>query len=146
MALVALSACGVVFSRSTAYAILCVVFSLAALSMLLVNLAFDFEPSARAHAACAARLWLIRERYRSLLSDLADGAIDLEGARRSRDALMNELHTVYEHAPPADRLAYQAATRQAVAIDETTLTDEEIDQFLPKSMQLGQAGQVRQPG
>ena len=35
-----------------------------ALIVLLVNLTFDFDASARAHAACGAHLWGLRERYR----------------------------------------------------------------------------------
>lgn len=133
--LVVFSACGVAFTKGAAYAVLCVVFALVAIAALLIDLVFNLESSARAHAACAAQLWLIRERYRSLLSDLADGATDLEGARHRRDALMSELHAVYENAPAADRPAYQAAARSASVVDEPALSDEEIDLFLPKSLQ-----------
>ena len=48
-----------------------------ALIVLLVDLTFDFDSSARAHATCSAHLWGLRERYRALLSDLHDGALDL---------------------------------------------------------------------
>ncbi len=47
---------------------------------------------------------------------------------------MNELHGIYEHAPPADGPAYQAAGRPAAIASEGALTDEEIDMFLPKSL------------
>ena len=42
---------------------------------------------------------------------------------------------VYEQAPPSERQAYQTAGQALRTSDERTLTDEEIDQFLPKSMQ-----------
>ena len=76
----------------------------------------------------------MRERYRASLSDLADGAIDADTARARRDLLMNELHGIYEHAPPADGPAYQAAGRAAAIASEGALTDEEIDMFPPKSL------------
>jgi SMODS and SLOG-associating 2TM effector domain family 4 len=108
--------------------------SLAA-AILLIDLAFDFGRSALAHGSCATRLWQIREQYRALLSDLSDGVLDLEAARRRRDALMAELHGIYENAPPTDPQAYQAAARAIGAAEEAVLADEEIDLFLPKSLQ-----------
>src|SRR5262249_18721682 len=104
-----------------------------ALVALLLDLSLDLDASARAHAFCAARLWLIRERYRALLSDFADDAIDAESARRVRDALMAELHAIYQDVPPADQAVYQAAGRTAG--DEAALSDDEIDLFLPRSLQ-----------
>ena len=67
-----------------------------ALVVLLVNLTFDFDASARAHAACGAHLWGLRERYRSLLSDLHDGALSVADARLRRDRLIDELRSIYE--------------------------------------------------
>ena len=56
-----------------------------------------------------------------------------------RDALMNELNAIYEHAPTLDyqsyQIAKQAATADEATLTEATLTDEEIDLFLPKSLQ-----------
>jgi SMODS and SLOG-associating 2TM effector domain family 4 len=106
-----------------------------AVTILLIDLAFDLGRSALAHGSCATRLWQIREQYRALLSDLTDGALDLEAARRRRDALMAELHGIYENAPPTDPQAYQTAARAIGAAEEAVLTDEEIDLFLPKSLQ-----------
>jgi SMODS and SLOG-associating 2TM effector domain family 4 len=105
-----------------------------ALVVLLLHLTLDLDASAVVHGACAARLWPMRERYRSLLSDLVDGAIDPDVARERRDLLLNELHGIYEQAPPADQPAYQAAGRAAALASEGALTDEEINVFLPKSL------------
>jgi hypothetical protein len=67
-----------------------------ALVILLVELSFDFDASARAHAACSAQLWGLRERYRSLLTDLHDGALNLADARQRRDRMTDELRAIYE--------------------------------------------------
>ena len=53
---------------------------------------------------------------------------------------MNRLHHIYENAPPAEYPVYQAAARATVTAGDTTLgdtalPDEEIDRFLPKSLQ-----------
>jgi len=116
------------------YVIASAVFAGLALVPLLVHLTFDLDASARAHALCATALWQMRERYRALLSDLRDGAIDLDTARARRDRLIAELHALYENAPLADTHAYQKASETIAVAIEPALSDEEIDQFLPKSL------------
>ena len=64
----------------------------------------NFEPRIHAHRWSAAHLWLYGERYRALLSDLHDAAIGPDAARGRRDALMEDVQRVYEHAPPIGRL------------------------------------------
>jgi hypothetical protein len=103
--------------------------------VLILRLAFDFERTAASHRACSSRLWLIREQYRALLADLKDGAITIEAARSRRDALMDSLQRIYEHAPPIDRELYQSARQSLKSVDEATLTEEEIDRFLPSTLQ-----------
>ena len=132
MAAVAFTAVAAAFGKGKWFTIAAAVLAGAALVTLLVHLALDLDTSARTHAACAARLWHVRERYRALLSDLSDGAIDADAARRTRDALAQELHTIYQDAPPADHGAFEAAGQAAA--DEATLSDEAIDLFLPRSL------------
>jgi hypothetical protein len=71
-----------------------------------------------------------------LLSDLHDGALGVDALRRRRDELIAELRQVYEDAPPLERKAYQTAGQSLrTGDDEKALSDEEIDKFLPKSLQ-----------
>ena len=128
-------ALGAAFTRGYAYEIGSAILAVLALATLLVHLTFDLDRSAQAHAWCATRLWQIREQYRALLSDLTDGAIEIDTGRRRRDLLMSELHGIYENAPPADHLAYQTAAQAVLTTGEGSLPDEEIDRFLPKSLQ-----------
>jgi hypothetical protein len=132
---VAVVALGAAFGRGDAYAIGSAVLAIFALATLLVHLTFDLDRSAQAHAWCATRLWHLREQYRALLSDLSDGAVDIDTVRRRRDELMAELRGVYENAPPGDHHAYQTAAQAILTADERALTDEEIDLYLPKSLQ-----------
>jgi hypothetical protein len=121
-------------------AVVAAAFAILALAALILHLTFDLERSAQAHASCAARLWQIREQYRALLSDLADGAIDIETTRRRRDELIGELQAVYQTAPfeRADRLA----SRAVESVEDAALTDREIDRFLPASLQKGETPQA----
>jgi hypothetical protein len=132
---VAFSAGAAAVGQGPVYAAVSAILAVCAIVTLLFSLTIDFGGAAQTHSVCAGRLWLIRERYRALLTDLADGALDLDGARRGRDALMNELHTIYERAALVDQEAYQSAARAVTASDDVSLSDEEIDVFLPKSLQ-----------
>jgi hypothetical protein len=130
---------GTSVGKGQGYAIATFLMAGLSLAVLLVHLMFDLDRTARAHASCATQLWQILERYRAMLSDLTDGAIDVDAARIRRDALMNELNGIYAQAPPLDHQAYQTAKQAAMGdeatLTEATLTDEEIDLFLPKSLQ-----------
>ena|SRR5437867_463510 len=117
------------------FEIISVVLAGLAVAALLVHLIFDLDGTAKVHAACASRLWQLREQYRALLSDLSDGAINLEAARRGRDALMEKLRAVYDEAPPEDYKAYQAAAQALLTASEGEFREEEIDAFLAKSLQ-----------
>jgi conflict system pore-forming effector with SLATT domain len=132
---VAFSAGAAAVTNVHAYAVLSAVLAGLAVLMLLASLMMDLDVSAQTHMVCAGRLWLIRERYRALMTDLVDGAIDLEGARRGRDLLMNDLHTIYERASVVDQQAYESASKAVAGFDDVSLSDEEIDHFLPKSLQ-----------
>ncbi len=93
---VAMAATGAAFGHGQALAIVAASLGCIALVILIVDLTFDFDASARAHAVCSAHLWGLRERYRSLLSDLHEGALSLADARLNRDKLMDELRAIYE--------------------------------------------------
>lgn len=93
---IGMSATGAAFGRGQVLAIVAASMACVALVILLVDLTFDFDASARAHAACSAHLWGLRERYRSLLSDLQDGAVNVGDARLHRDKLIDELRAIYE--------------------------------------------------
>ena len=93
-----LAAAGAAFGHGQVLAIVAAAMAAVALIVLLVNLTFDFDASARAHAASGAHLWGLRERYRALLSDLHDGALSVAEARLRRDRLIDELKIVYDTA------------------------------------------------
>jgi hypothetical protein len=124
------------YGRGYWYSIAAAVLSALAIVVVLCHLTFDLDSSAQAHAACATRMWHMRERYRALLSDLHDGAVGVDAVRRRRDELIAELREVYEEAPPLERKAYQTAGQSLrTEDDEKALSDEEIDRLLPKSLQ-----------
>jgi len=50
-------------------------------------LALDFDPRVYAHRSCAARFWLLCEKYRALLTEIHDGVLQTEEVKDRRDAL-----------------------------------------------------------
>jgi hypothetical protein len=124
------------YGRGYWYSIAAAILSALTIVVVLCHLTLDLDSSAQAHAACATRMWHMRERYRALLSDLHDGALGVDAVRRRRDELIAELRQVYEEAPPLERKAYQTAGQSLrTGDDEKALSDEEIDRLLPKSLQ-----------
>jgi hypothetical protein len=99
-----------------------------------IYFALDLERRVYAHRSCSARLWLLVEKYRALLSDIHDGLLDTSTLSQRRDALMSEVHAVYEHAPPADRQAYQIARKAFFSSEAASFSDEELDRFLPEPL------------
>jgi hypothetical protein len=109
-----------------------------AFTLYAIYVALDLEPRAHGHRAWASRLWIVCERYRALLAEIRDGLVENDGIMRRRDALAEQVQAIYEHAPPADREAYAAAAAE-ITSSEATLTDAQIDRFLPASLRKGEA-------
>ena len=105
-----------------------------ATAVTIYQLSFDPEHAIHEHRKCARRLWLIREQYVNLLADLADGAVGDDQVRERRDALVTDLEEIYLDAPDTSPEAYRAAQVALKVKEEMTFSDEEIDQFLPKSL------------
>jgi hypothetical protein len=86
------------------------------------------------HRQTACDLWLIREKYSSLLTDLAMGEMPIEHLQRERDKLLNDLHTIYKTAPPTNAAAYGQAQAALQKNQELTFSDKEIDDLLHKEL------------
>jgi len=69
--------------------------------------ALGLEASLFAHRAFAHRLWVIAERYRSLLSEVNDGLVDGQLLLRRRDELMAEVDTIYQFAFGVNHAAHE---------------------------------------
>lgn len=84
------------------------------------------------HKQTIQQLWLVRERYISLLVDfeiLADDAI-----RGRRDELTHLIGKIYSSAPRTDKKSYMEAQKALKEQEEQTCHDSEIDRFLPPQL------------
>ena len=93
----------------------------------------DLDAMAQRHRDSASQMWLIREKYLSLIADLNIGNKALTAIQAQRDSLSDELHKVYKAAPSSNSRAYRQAQKALKYDEEMTLDDSEIDSMLPKS-------------
>lgn len=91
----------------------------------------DLGELAQKHRQAAADLWLIREKYLALITDLRVGNESLEQVTDRRDAILESLHGVYSGAPSTTYRAYKKAQEALQRYEEMTFSDSEIDALLP---------------
>lgn len=95
---------------------------------------YDLGELAQKHKQAANDLWLIREKYLSLLVDIAVNQKSSEELQKKRDSLLEELHQIYSGAPSTNFKAYKKAQEALQKLEDLTFSDEEIDAFLPKEL------------
>jgi hypothetical protein len=101
---------------------------------------YDLGELAQKHKQAANDLWLIRERFQSILVDIAMKERPLESLQEQRDKLIEQLHTVYSGAPSTTFKAYKKAQVALKTLEDMTFSDPEIDAFLPKELRRGPIG------
>jgi len=95
---------------------------------------YDLGELAQKHKQAANDIWLIREQYLSLLTDLAVGGKTTDAIQVERDRLVASLHAVYAGSPSTTYAAYRQAQIALQRNEEMTFSDQEIDAFLPKEL------------
>lgn len=98
---------------------------------------YDLGELAQKHKQAANDIWLVREQYLSLLTDIAIGTKTPTDAQAERDKLVENLHTIYAGSPNTNNPAYRLAQKSLQQQEEMTFSDQEIDAFLPKQLRRG---------
>jgi len=98
---------------------------------------YDMGELAQKHKQAANDIWLLRERYLSLLTDLAAKAKPLEALIAERDKLVTDLHAVYSSSPSTTYQAYKKAQEALQRKEDMTFSVAEIDAFLPAELKRG---------
>ena len=83
----------------------------------LFYIAVGLEGRVLAHRSLSQRLWLVSERYRSLMAEIEDGMVDRPALLRRRDELISELHTAYDDRFSADQAGYENDRLATLASD-----------------------------
>jgi len=103
---------------------------------------YDLGELAQKHKQAANDIWLIREKYLSLLTDLASGNKPIDALQEERDKLLTELHTVYTGSPSTNYKGYKKAQEALKKYEDMTFSDEEIDAFLPAELKRSKREKV----
>ena len=126
-----------IFGTSPVGAVIGVVVSTTLLGLNAYTKNYDLGQLAQKHRQAAADLWLIREKYLALITDLRVGEESLEKITNRRDALLEDLHGVYSEAPSTTCQAYKKALEALQQYEEMTFSDAEIDALLPLELRKG---------
>jgi hypothetical protein len=102
------SAIAALLVAGRAYAIAAVVATALALFGFVLYVVLGLEARLFAHRSFAQRLWLISERYRSLLAEVHDGTVDPPALLRRRDELIHDLHAIYEFGFSVDQAGHES--------------------------------------
>lgn len=94
----------------------------------------DLGEIAQKHSDSASDLWNIREEYFSLLTDIKAGIINIDNLVKKRDNLQERLSNIYKGSPRTINGAYKSATKSLKLNEELTLSNIEIDMFLPQEL------------
>ena len=108
------------------------VFSAALLALNLYTRNYDLGQQAQQHRDAAINIWSIREKYLSLITDLAMECEPLSDMRLRRDALAEELKGIYANSPSTTEAAYKKAHKALNLQEEMTFSVAEVDAFLPR--------------
>jgi len=98
---------------------------------------YDLGELAQKHRQSGNDLWIIREKYITLITDIRMGERPIDGLQKERDELLEELHSVYSGAPSTTYQAYKKAQEALQKLEDMTFSDSEIDAFLPKELKKG---------
>ena len=125
------------FDKSNVATLLGVVVSTTLLALNAYTKDYDLGELAQKHRQAGADLWIIREKYLSLITDLRMGERPIEELQKERDKLLEQLYSVYSGSPSTNYRAYTKAQEALKNLEDMTFSDAEIDAFLPKALKKG---------
>lgn len=123
---------GAIITNENVYTIIAGFFSTVLLAFNLFFKNFNLESEMKQHIFAADELWLIREKYVSLMTDfdvLGDNAIV-----SMRDTLLNETYNIYKKSPKTNSRSYSKAQKALKNNEEQFFSDEELNQMLPSHL------------
>jgi hypothetical protein len=125
---------GAVFEKGRVSTVLGLIVSTLLLALNAFTKDNDNGALAQKHRNTGNDLWLIRERFCSLLVNVAMKEKPLEDLQMQRDELIEQLHAAYSAAPSTTSKAYKQAQKALQKNEDMTFSDAEIDAFLPREL------------
>lgn len=96
---------------------------------------FNLADDIKKHRTTADDLWIIRERYISLITDF--DVLNEEIIIQRRDELQDRTAEIYRVAPSTNSKSYSAAQKALKEDEEQFFMASEIDKMLPKHLREG---------
>ena len=124
----------ILFGAGNTGVLISVIVSTSLLALNMYTKDYDLSELSEKHRRAGAKLWRIREKYLSLITDLRMGNKPIETLQVERDNLLGELHGIYSAAPSTTHKAYKEAQKALKYSEDMTFSDEEIDAFLPNEL------------
>ena len=94
------------------YQIATVVTSMLALVAFAIYAALGLEARLYAHRAFVHRLWIVSQRYRSLLAEVQEAKVEGAVLLQRRDELIRDVHAIYEFGFGADQAGHEKVRLQ----------------------------------
>lgn len=126
----------VVFGSGKVFELIAAFCSTILLGLTLYSKDFNLLAIAEKHKQAALNILEIREKLLSLLVDIRIGNKEIELLQQKRDELNEQLLNTYRGAPKTINKAYAIASKALKENEEFTLSNAEIDKFLPESLRL----------
>ncbi len=104
------------------------------LALNLYTRSHDLGKQAQQHRDSATQIWSVREKYLTLITDLAMGYEPLSDVQRRRDELLEDLNGIYANAPSTTGAAYKMAHKALNLKGEMSLSVAEVNAFLPEAL------------
>lgn len=107
--------------------------------LLIIKQSFHFDEDVVAHKNAATKYLGLRDRYRSLITDVSNTSLSSKEIVRQRDALLHEYQLIASLALPTTSRDYTEALRRMKIKpdDESVWSDSQIDNLLPKELRRG---------
>ena len=93
---------------------------------------FEINNKITSHKKAADELWLIREQYLSLITDI--NILEIEKIIKERERLIRETSKVYKASPSTDSKSFKAAQKALKEDEHQYFTSHEIDIMLPEDL------------
>ena len=120
---------GVIFSDASVYEIVSCCSSVVLLAISLYTKEARLAELSVEHKEYANKLWLVREKYLALMTDVP--MLTYEEIAQRRDYLQQELANLYQREPLTSKRSYQEAQKALKCDEEQFFTKEELNKILP---------------
>lgn len=108
------------------------VFSTLSLAITLSSKEYNVDEKIISHQKSADDLWVVREKYISLLTDI--GQISTDEICKRRDELVEESAVIYKAALPTSAKAYERAQNKIKNEEYQFFTEDELDKMMPNHL------------